>query len=43
MSSKIILLGTGTPNPDPDRLGPSVAIIVNGSLYLVDFGVGVVR
>ena len=43
MSSKIILLGTGTPNPDPDRLGPSVAIFVNGSLYLVDIGAGVVR
>jgi len=43
MSSKIILLGTGTPNPDPDRLGPSVAIIVNGLLYLVDIGAGVVR
>jgi len=43
MSSKIILLGTGTPNPDPERLGPSVAIVVNGLLYLVDFGAGVVR
>ncbi len=43
MSSKIILLGTGTPNPDPERLGPSIAIVVNGSLYLVDFGAGVVR
>ena len=43
MSSKIILLGTGTPNPDPNRLGPSVAIVVDDSLYLVDFGAGVVR
>ncbi len=43
MSSKIILLGTGTPNPNPDRLGPSVAVVVNDSLYLVDFGAGVVR
>ncbi len=43
MSSKIILLGTGTPNPDPNRLGPSVAVVVNDSLYLVDFGAGVVR
>lgn len=43
MSSKIILLGTGTPNPDPDRLGPSVAVVVNDSLYLVDFGAGIVR
>lgn len=43
MGSKIILLGTGTPNPDPDRFGPSVAIFVNGLLYLVDAGAGVVR
>ena len=43
MKSKIILLGTGNPNPDPERFGPSVAIIVNDSLYLIDCGVGVVR
>lgn len=41
--SKIILLGTGTPNADPDRSGPSVAIIAGGTPYLVDFGPGVVR
>ncbi|MBE0526913.1 MAG: MBL fold metallo-hydrolase [Candidatus Thorarchaeota archaeon] len=43
MNSKIILLGTGNPNPDPDRFGPSVAITVNESLYLIDCGAGVVR
>ena len=43
MKSKIILLGTGNPNPDPERFGPSVAIIVNDSLYLIDCGVGVAR
>ena len=43
IKSKIVLLGTGTPNADPDRSGPSVAIIVGGSSYLVDFGPGVVR
>jgi ribonuclease BN (tRNA processing enzyme) len=37
------LLGTGTPNPDADRQGPSLAIIVNGKAYLVDAGTGVVR
>jgi ribonuclease BN (tRNA processing enzyme) len=37
------LLGTGTPNADPDRSGPSVAIIAGGQPYLVDFGPGVVR
>ncbi len=41
--AKIVLLGTGTPNADPDRSGPSVAILVNDTPYLVDFGPGVVR
>lgn len=41
--TKIILLGTGTPNAEPDRSGPSVALIVNGKPYIVDFGPGIVR
>lgn len=41
--TRIVLLGTGTPNADPDRSGPSVAIVVNNTPYLVDFGPGVVR
>jgi ribonuclease BN (tRNA processing enzyme) len=43
MSTKIVLLGTGTPGPDPARSGPATAIIVDGMPYLVDFGPGVVR
>jgi ribonuclease BN (tRNA processing enzyme) len=39
----VVLLGTGTPNADPQRSGPAVAIVVNDSAYLVDFGPGVVR
>jgi ribonuclease BN (tRNA processing enzyme) len=39
----LVLLGTGTPNADPDRAGPSVAVVVNGTAYLVDAGPGVVR
>ena len=39
----IVMLGTGTPNPDPDRSGPSTAIIINGTPYLIDCGPGVVR
>lgn len=42
-TSKIVLLGTGTPNAEPDRSGPSVAIVADGTPYLVDFGPGVVR
>ena len=41
--TQIVLLGTGTPAPDPERSGPSTAIVVNGTPYLVDFGAGVVR
>lgn len=41
--SQVVLLGSGTPNADPDRSGPCVAIVVNGTPYLVDFGPGVVR
>lgn len=42
-ASDIVLLGTGTPNAEPDRSGPSVAIVVNDAPYVVDFGPGVVR
>jgi ribonuclease BN (tRNA processing enzyme) len=41
--TQIVFLGTGTPIADPDRSGPSVAIVVNDTPYLVDFGPGVVR
>lgn len=43
VKTQIVLLGTGTPIPDPDRSGPSVAIVVNDTPYIVDFGPGVVR
>jgi len=42
-TSRIILLGTGTPNAEPDRSGPSLALITGGISYLVDSGPGVVR
>jgi len=41
--TKVVLLGTGTPVPDPDRAGPATAIVVDDRAYLVDFGPGVVR
>jgi ribonuclease Z len=42
-STKLVLLGTGTPFADPDRSGPSLAIVVNETAYVVDCGPGVVR
>jgi len=42
-ATSVVVLGTGNPNPDPDRSGPAVAIIVNGTPYLVDAGAGVMR
>ncbi|MFQ5770300.1 MAG: MBL fold metallo-hydrolase [bacterium] len=41
--TQIVLLGTGTPNADPDRSGPSVAIVVHETSYIIDLGPGVVR
>jgi len=41
--TQVVMLGTGTPNADPERSGPSVAIVINDTPYLVDFGPGVVR
>ncbi len=41
--TQVVVLGTGTPEPYPDRDGAAVAIVVNGSAYLVDCGAGVVK
>ena len=41
--TKVVLLGTGTPNADPQRSGPSLAVVVDDRSYLVDAGPGVVR
>lgn len=43
MTTKVVMLGTGTPMPNPERSGPSTAIVVGDRAYLVDFGPGVVR
>lgn len=42
-SAKVIILGSGTPIPDPSASGPCVAVVVNGQAYLFDAGPGVVR
>jgi ribonuclease BN (tRNA processing enzyme) len=41
--TRIAFLGTGTPNPDPQHSGNSVAIVVNDTPYIVDFGPGLIR
>lgn len=41
--TRIVLLGTGTPNAEPDRSGTAIAIIVGDTPYIIDCGPGVVR
>jgi ribonuclease BN (tRNA processing enzyme) len=41
--TKVVLLGTGTPEADPARSGPAVAVIAGKRAYVVDLGPGVVR
>lgn len=38
-----MILGSGTPVPDPDRSGPATAIVVDSVAYLFDAGAGVMR
>src|SRR5690349_4222539 len=42
-ATRVVLLGTGTPIADPERVGPATAIVVDGVAYIVDAGPGVVR
>ena len=39
----VILLGTGNPNPEPDRMGPAAAVVSGDRVYIVDCGAGIVR
>lgn len=41
--TRVVMLGSGNPNADPDRSGPAVAIVVGDEAYLVDAGPGIVR
>jgi ribonuclease BN (tRNA processing enzyme) len=41
--TRLIFLGTGTPNADPQHSGNSLAIVVNDTPYIVDFGPGLIR
>lgn len=41
--TQIVLLGTGTPYPDPAASGPATAIVVGDRVFLIDAGPGVMR
>lgn len=43
MSIEIILLGTGSPIPDPNRAGPATLVRAGGQTFLVDCGRGVLQ
>ena len=42
-ATKVILLGTGTPYPDPAASGPATAVVVGKRVFLIDAGPGVMR
>ena len=42
-ATRLVLLGTGNPNPTPEQSGCALAIVVNNVPYLVDFGPGLIR
>jgi ribonuclease BN (tRNA processing enzyme) len=41
--TRIVMLGTGTPIPDANRAGPSIALVHKGESYLFDVGAGAVH
>jgi ribonuclease Z len=41
--TKVILLGTGNPNPNPHNSGPSLLVLVDDTPYVFDFGTGIMR
>jgi len=43
VKSKLVIVGSGMPNPTPYRLGPASAVVVNDTPYLFDAGEGVWR
>lgn len=42
-NTKVVVLGTGMPLPNPYRSGPGYAVLVNEQPYLVDAGEGIWR
>ena len=41
--TRVLMLGTGTPVPDSDRAGASVAVISQGKIFVFDAGGGMVQ
>lgn len=41
--TKLVVLGTGTPNADPERSGPALAVVRGERSYLIDAGAGTLR
>ncbi|MDH4049492.1 MAG: MBL fold metallo-hydrolase [Gammaproteobacteria bacterium] len=42
-ATQVVILGTGTPIPDANRAGASIAVIHKGQAYVFDIGAGAVR
>ena len=42
-NTQVVLLGTGTPYPDPSASGPATAVVVGKRVFLFDAGAGVMR
>lgn len=42
-STVVVMLGTGTPRPLPEAMGPATAVVVGNRVFLVDAGEGVER
>ena len=42
-TTKLVILGSGTPNPSPLQSGCALAIIVSDMPYIIDFGPGIIR
>ena len=42
-ATQVVVLGSGTPNADAQRVSSGVAVVVDGQPYLVDCGHGVVQ
>ncbi len=40
-TTKVVVIGSGTPAADPLHQGISVAVVVNGEPYIIDCGPGV--